>query len=132
VLRDCVTKLPVFRDETIKLGDLFERHDGIRQHVKAYLQNLVWHRWDKVCPLYKFGLRVALPGVGPFEEAMVKRHDIVHRSGHDKAGQPVEVTREEIQGLCVAVLEFAADLERRLAHRFGDGESMLGGNAPNF
>ena len=129
-LRECVTKLPVFRDEPIKLGDVFNRHEGIREHVKAYLQNLVWHRWDKVGALYKTGLGVTLPGVKPFDEALVKRHDIVHRSGHDKAGQPVIVKREEIEALSVAVVEFAVELERRLADRFGDASS--GTTAPDF
>jgi len=130
VLRDSVANLPVFRDEPIKLGDVFKRHEGIREHVKAYLQNLVWHRWDRVGALYKAGLGVALPSVKPFDEALVKRHDIVHRSGHDKAGRPVTVTREEIDALCVAVVEFAVELEQRLASRFGDASSVVG--APDF
>lgn len=115
VLRDVITKLPVFRDDKIKLGDIFERYDGLKIHVKTYLQNLVWHRWEKVTPLFRDGLGVALPSTKVFENALVKRHDIVHRSGHDKEGVAIHVTTTEIDDLCTRIVEFAVEVDARLA-----------------
>ena len=116
-LHDFVTKLPVFRDEQIHLGDLFKRQQGLKDHVKGYLQNLVWHRWDKVVPLFRDGLGIELQSMKPFREALVKRHDIIHRSGHDKGGTPIEVTSEEIRELCSKIEALAVDVDERLAAR---------------
>jgi len=106
-LRDCVTRLPAIRDEQIKLGDVFKRHESIRAHVKGHLQNTVWHRWDKVSAIYKSGLGIILPSVKVFDDALIKRHDIVHRSGRTKDGTEVDVTNTEIEDLSRAVDRFA-------------------------
>lgn len=130
VLRSIVTKLPLFRDEELKLGDIFDRHKGLRDHVKGYLQNLVWHRWDKVAPLYKLGIGIAkLPSFKPLEDAMEKRHDIVHRSGHNKDGEPVAVVADEIEDLCQAIVRFAKEIDDQLAER---GRLVSGAHAADF
>lgn len=116
-LRDMVTKIPKFRDEPIKLGEVFDRQASLKSHVQGYLQNVVWHRWDQVAPLFKIGLGIELDSTKVFQEALVKRHDIVHRSGHDKSGMPVTVSIKEIQDLCAAVETFCAAIELRLAQK---------------
>jgi hypothetical protein len=119
-LRDLVTGLPVFREEKIALGDLFVRHAGLKGHVKGYLQNLVWHRWDKVAPIFKHALGVQLPGTKEFQGPLLKRHDIVHRSGIDKSGTPVAVAIEEISDLCAKIEAFGQELDSRIKDRDPD------------
>jgi len=131
VLHDFITRLPVFRDEQIKLGDLFKRQKGLKDHVKGYLQNLVWHRWDKVVPLYRDGLGVNLRSMKPFDAALVKRHDIVHRSGHDKTGSPIAVSIEDIHELCSKIEAFAVDVDKHFSTR-GDNDLSDGAQAPDF
>jgi hypothetical protein len=116
-LRGLVTGLPAFRQEKMPVADLFKRHERIKDHVRGYLQNLVWHRWDKVAQVFKHALSVQLPSTRPFEAALFKRHDIVHRSGHDKTGAPIAVTADEIANLCREVEEFAVELDSRIADR---------------
>ncbi len=130
-LRDFVTKLPVFSQEPIKLGDLFERQAGLKAHVMGHLQNMVWHRWDKVVPIFRIGLGITLPSMKPFEPALIKRHDIVHRSGHDKDGTPINVTPTEIEELCVRVETFAEAVDALLAPRGAPG-TLPGSDAPDF
>lgn len=60
-LRGCVTKLPVIRDLPVKLGEVFDRHEGILDYVMGHLQNTIWHRWDKVRPIYRDGLGIKPP-----------------------------------------------------------------------
>ncbi len=117
-LEGCVTKLPAIRDEQIKLGDVFERHASIRAHVKGHLQNSVWHRWDKVGAIYKSGLGITLPSVKVFDDALVKRHDIVHRSGRTKDGEEIDVTNLEIETLSRAVEQFAEVVSELAKKRF--------------
>lgn len=116
-LRNMVTRLPALKDEPITLGSIFDQYDGLKGRVKGYLQNLVWHRWEKVAQLFKFGLDVKLPSVRPFEEALIKKHDIVHRSGHDKEGNSIAVVVADVAALSAAIQGFADEVNQRLAAR---------------
>ncbi len=117
VLKSVATKLPALKDEPIKLGDIYVRYEGLKSHVTGYLQNLVWHRWEKVAPLFKLGLDIALPTAKPLEAAMIKRHDIVHRSGHDKNGVAITLTVAEINSLCDEIEKFAQSIDQQLSSR---------------
>lgn len=65
----------------MKLGDVFDRHASIPVHDMGHLRNTISHRWNKVGAIYKCGLGITLPSVEVFDNTLVKRHDIVHRSG---------------------------------------------------
>ncbi|WP_260429681.1 hypothetical protein [Burkholderia cepacia] len=127
-LQDIVTKLQVFSDAPMKLGEIFTRHDKLREHVLGYLQNLVWHRWDSVMPIFQRGLGVRLPSVKPFEPALLKRHDIVHRCGRTKSGERVTVTLAEIDLLFREIEKFAIEVNQMLSVRTVPGHPD---SAPN-
>lgn len=116
-LQDIVTKLQVFRDAPMKLGEIFTRHSKLREHVLGHLQNLVWHRWESVMPIFQLGLGIRLPSVKHLEPALLKRHDIVHRCGRTKEGEPVTVTLMEIGELFGEIEKFAVEVHRLLAGR---------------
>jgi len=117
VLRNIVTKTPSLKDQSFKLGEIFDRRENIKEIVRGYLQNLVWHRWEKVSPLLKFGLEIEPPSFKFFVDILIKRHDIVHRSGHDKLGNPITVTREDISKLCMEIEKFAEEIDQKLKNR---------------
>lgn len=110
-----ITKLPVFRDRQMKLGDIYSMHEKLKAEVKAHMQHLVWHRWEDVAPLIKNGLEIEFPSVRQFIEPTKKRHDIVHRSGQDVDGNAVVITADDVRDLADKVLEFANELDRRIA-----------------
>jgi hypothetical protein len=112
-----VTKIQVFRDQPLKLGQIFEKRETLKNEIKAYLQNLVWHQWNKVAPLFTLGLGIDSPGFKQFEGALIKRHDIVHRSGFSKTGERVNVDVAEIEALCEQILRFANEVNETLANR---------------
>jgi hypothetical protein len=117
VIRNIVTKIEVFRDKEMKLGEIFTRHTNLKGEIKGYLQNLVWHNWKSVSPLFKLGLEINIPSFKQFDEALVKRHDIVHRSGLTKVGWPIAVSIIEINELCEQVKIFAAAVNKALDER---------------
>ncbi|MEX5748921.1 hypothetical protein [Massilia sp. X63] len=123
-LQDIVTKHKAFSEQPMLLGDIYKKLDSIKDMVKAYLQNLVWHRFDVVAPLMAHGLRVKLPSFKPFIDAVIKRHDIVHRSGFSKTGEPITVSRAEIKTLIGTIRAFADELEHALSVR--NYEDMYG------
>jgi hypothetical protein len=112
-----VTKIQAFRDQPLKLGDIFEKRQTLKNDIKAYLQNLVWHQWNKVAPLFTLGLEIDSPGFRQFEGALIKRHDIVHRSGFSKTGERVNVDVAEIEALCEQIIRFAEEINEKLANR---------------
>jgi hypothetical protein len=123
-----VTKIPAFRDQPLKLGQIFEKQESLKNDIKAYLQNLVWHRWDKVAPLFRLGLEIDLPSLKQFDDALTKRHDIVHRSGFTKERELITVDVAEIEALCEQILSFAVAINVKLSSRaariaFGDPSS---------
>lgn len=116
-LESIVANVQHFKETNLKLSEVFDAHRDIETTVKAYLQGLVWHRWDKVAPLIKFGLRIAPPSFKPFVAPLVKRHDIVHRSGHDQYGRTVLITSDDLHQLNSAVKFFAQRVEELIAAR---------------
>ena len=119
VMKNIVTHIPVFRDQPLKLGQIFEKREALKNDIKAYLQNLVWHQWNKVAPLFTLGLEIDIPGFKQFEGALIKRHDIVHRSGFTKTGERVDVNVVEIETLCDQIIRFASEVNNKLAIRKG-------------
>jgi hypothetical protein len=119
-LRAFVTGLGKFRQEKIALADIFKQMEDLKARAKGHLQATVWHRWDHVAPIYRAALGVRLPSVEQFETVLEKRHDIVHRSGHDKDGVALQITDGEITALATTVEEFAVELEKRIEERNSD------------
>lgn len=110
-----ITKLPVFRDRPMKLGDIYEMTAKLEAEVRAYMQRMVWHRWDDVARIVETGLDLEIPSLRAFKEPTQKRHDIVHRSGHDMEGNPIEVSDDEVRALVGHVMDFANELDGLIA-----------------
>ena len=114
ILKNFVTKVPEFRDKKITLGEIYDQYDGLKDHVKGVLQKTTWHNWNKVVPMYRDGLGVEVGDPGVFEGSIIKRHDIVHRSGHNNDGNPVSVSVSDIKILHEKVTEFARRIDKQL------------------
>ena len=110
VLRNIVTTLPDMKEVPIKLGDIFGHYAGLRERVKGYLQNIVWHRWDKVAQLFAYGFGFKMPSFKPFDDALVRRHHIVHRSGFDQDGVAVVITHADVVKLAGLIDGFAQEV----------------------
>ncbi|WP_408952953.1 hypothetical protein [Lysobacter sp. Hz 25] len=113
-VQNLITKHPAFRERSFKLGEIYELPTKLVGEVKAYMQNLVWHRAEQVGALFKYGLSINL-GYRGFEDAIKKRHDIVHRSGNDVNGKPIVVTDSEIMDLATKVKVFAEEVDGKIA-----------------
>jgi hypothetical protein len=122
VLRRVVTNIEALSSKKMTLGEVYKRHEGLLEEVKGYLQNLVWHRWERVKPLFEKGLGISMPSVKPFVAATQKRHDIVHRSGQDKQQQAVVVTEEEVNSLLAEIEAFCQTVSNRVAEKLDPHE----------
>ncbi len=117
VVASIVTDHPKFRDQKINLGEIFQVHAALEKQVKAHLRKVVWHREDDVVPLFKHGLGIEL-GFHRFKDEITIRHDIVHRFSMDSNGDPIQVEEEDVQNLAKKVVQFANEVDEKIADRF--------------
>ncbi|QTK40640.1 hypothetical protein [Xanthomonas citri] len=127
-VRNLIKEHSLFKDRKIPLGSIFEVYESVGIQVKSHMQRMTWHRWDEAKSLIEHGLGVESPSFIPFEAPTQKRHDIVHRLGHNVDGIPINITVEEVQSLAGEVQRFAAELHQLIDHaktpsdeRFEDG-----------
>lgn len=119
-LRTLVATNSDFETKTLRLSTIFTRLEGINKEVEAYLQNVIWHRLDKVKPMMEKGLNIKLPEIGDLMREVLMRHDIVHRGGRNKDGMTVTASANDVHRAVAAVRAFADAIERELAGRYID------------
>lgn len=81
--------------------------------IQAQLRDIIYHKLGQVKQLYKATFNIDLGEIGPLMKAIQRRHDIVHRNGHDKEGRIVEITKEDVQQLITMVSNFITNIENQ-------------------
>ena len=118
VFRRFVTGCEEFQKQKLKLSEILDHMDSLQDDVNEYLQNLIWHRLDKVAPLMKTSLDVSTPSIEPLMKHIIVRHDIVHRGGKTTDGQNVVVSADSLQSLRADILTFVDAIEEQLADQY--------------
>lgn len=105
VFKRFVSNCSEFKKEKLPLSTIFNRLDVLKDQVDQYIQKAVWHRLDRVMPLFSSSLDIERPEIDQLMGYIVIRHDIVHRGGITKEGSHVEVTLDKLAELrhCVIV-----------------------------
>jgi hypothetical protein len=112
VLRRHVENNLDLQKEKIRVADVYRYSDTMASRVKTQLLGLIWHNLPKVQEMYlaTFGQDIKNV-IKPLHEAIKVRHDIVHRNGLTRDGQPVEVTEDTITQVLSNIRAVAALLE---------------------
>lgn len=117
-LRKFLESSPEFKQRTVPYSDIYKAADAAREETKKHLLNVVWHNIGKVVGMYRETLGVDFGGkLAEVAKAIPKRHDIVHRNGRDKDGNPVNVTKDDVSKLIAAVKELAQYINGQLDPR---------------
>jgi hypothetical protein len=122
-LRMLVATNKDFQSKSLQLSAIFERMENLKQEVDTYLQELVWHRLDKVKPLIESGLKINVTEIGDLMGEVLVRHDIVHRGGRTKKGEPVSVSGNDVRRIVKMVSTFADEIETELNRRYPEQPS---------
>ena len=125
VLRKFVVNCQEFKKQKLNLSEIFDRMDKLEEDVENYLQQLIWHRLDKVIPLMSETLDIPRPSIEKLMQHILLRHDIVHRSGKDKDGYVLTISINELNELQKEVVTFIDQIEAMLRKRFPDQFSDL-------
>ncbi|KAA3533376.1 hypothetical protein [Pseudomonas savastanoi] len=118
VFRDLVSSIEEFQKAKLSVSDIFNEMEGLHARLEKYLQDLVWHRFEKVRSLMKLGLKITIPDIGFLMREVETRHDIIHRGGRDKEGRAVVLTGQQVNDITDKVKNFASHIEQELAQRF--------------
>ena len=99
-LRKFVETTPEFQTEKIALSDVFKASEEIEKKTRAHLLELVWHRFEKVKPMFRDTLAIEFPSdMGELFKAVLIRHDLVHRNGKTKNGTEHVLNEDAIEKL---------------------------------
>jgi len=102
-MRRFVESTPEFKNRKVSLSDVFSAHETIKDDVKTHLLDVVWHRLDKVEPMFRDTLDVNFPSdMKELHKAIFVRHDCVHRSGKTKDGEEHVLDEGDIKSLLSA------------------------------
>ncbi|NAO97210.1 hypothetical protein FRY77_14510 [Halomonas sp. MG34] len=122
VLRKFVESNPEFKKQNFCLSEVFIKHDRIESDVKDYLLGLMWHNIKKIKPMYKSTLEVSFPSdLSNIFQAVIQRHNLVHRGGKNKDGEIILVTDDELNELIVEAEIFINHVDEQI-NRYDEQE----------
>jgi hypothetical protein len=112
LFRRFVETTPDFQAQKVPLSAIFKATDEIEQRVKMYLAEFVWHRLDRVGPMFQDTLGVRFPSnMEELFKAILWRHDFVHRNGRTMNGEQRTVDENDIKNLVKAVESLVSYIE---------------------
>lgn len=109
------------KNASIKLSEIHKNPNIVREKAREYLAGLLYHNLAKISAIYALSLGVSIfPDAGlkaRLMKAVATRHDIVHRNGKDKLGNPVNVDTTTVVGVLDDVRAFAAHIHNEVSKR---------------
>jgi len=103
---------PDFQQQKFPLSKIFEVQKGLENQVKQYLVDVVWHHLARVMSMFRDVLGIEFPNdMGELFNAVLIRHDIVHRNGKKKDGTEHNLKPSDIEALIVIVEKLVKHIE---------------------
>jgi hypothetical protein len=100
LLRRFIETTPEFKSRKFSLSEVFSVHESIKKDAETHLVEVVWHRLDKVAPMFRDTLGVSFPAdMSELYKALIVRHDCVHRNGKTKEGQEHVLSDRHVKDL---------------------------------
>ena len=112
--RLCLTD-PQLKDLKFDIGDLLNKENLIEDYVSKHLNDIIFHRVDKIKNMFKSVLDHDFGDIGWFGRAVKIRHDCVHRAGITKERESINVKDNEISELIDNAKSLVENLEKTLS-----------------
>lgn len=81
------------------LKDIYLHHGELKKTVAAHLKSQIFHKMDKVKPMFESVLGFKFGDISWLFKAIIVRHHCVHRAGYDMNGNKVTISAESIRDL---------------------------------
>ena len=114
LLQKLVESDPELGKRKFTLKEIYQTHENLKIIIASYLKGLIFHRLDKIKPMYKMVMGIDFGDISWLFEAVKIRHDCVHRAGYDKEGEKVSITKDSILKLSNKCDNFCENIARRI------------------
>jgi hypothetical protein len=104
-----------FKDVKFTITELTDDPESIKKYVAEYLYKFIFHRIDKVKPLFKMVFDYDLKEIGWLSKAIQIRHDCVHRAGITQNNSLLDIDNTEIDDLIKHSIDFSRSLFSHLS-----------------
>lgn len=105
---------PEFGKRKLSLKDIYQESEQIKNTVEIYLKSLIFHDLQKIKPMYMSVLNYDFGNISWLFQAVLKRHDCVHRAGYEKDGEKVNINRDDVIDLIINCKILAANLDSHI------------------
>ncbi|ELB2078747.1 hypothetical protein QNZ73_004760 [Vibrio parahaemolyticus] len=111
LIRKVVETSPEFKNQKFDLSEIYNKYSNLESLVAEYLVNIIYHNLSKVSQIYRSVLGVEFPKkLSAIYKAITIRHDIIHRNGKDKNGQPIILEKADVHQLLSDIRTFVAEV----------------------
>jgi len=108
------TNLEHFRRK-LELREIFNEKDNLNETAKkVMLDNIMYHNLPAVSNIYHHTFEIEFPPIDTIYAYVRQRHDLVHRNGKTKEGEPIELDEDAIAALIVDMTEFVDAIAEKL------------------
>lgn len=90
---------PEIGKKELTLKEIYKEHENIKTIVAKYLKGLIFHRLNKIKPMYKSVLGVDFGNISWLFKAIELRHHCAHRAGYDNDGNKIQISKSDIEAL---------------------------------
>lgn len=112
--RKLVETDPEFSKRKFTLREIYEKQSTLKVIVSTYLKDLIFHDLKKVKPMYGEVLGHEFSDLSWLFEAVIVRHDCVHRAGYDKEGNKADISKDSINRLLCEVTDLSNQIEETI------------------
>lgn len=105
---------PEFSKMKFTLKEIFQKQESLKLTVATYLNNLIFHKIDKIKPMYKNVLDHDFGDIKWLFEAIELRHHCVHRAGFDKDGNKVILSADSIRILVTSASYLVESIDDKI------------------
>lgn len=127
LMRRFIETTPEFQNEKVPVSEVFVLIEKIEKRAHEYLMDVVWHHLERVKPMYKDTLGIEFPkDRKDLFQAILVRHDIIHRNGKTKKGKEHEILQDDVRKLISIVEDFVCKIDGQLSSLKSNESSRLG------
>lgn len=103
-----------FDKQNIAISGFYDFADKSDDFAKKAMLDVIYHHLPKVAGMYEDTFSIKFPAFGEIYKAVLKRHDLIHRSRKDKDGKEVVVNAAMITKLIKDVREFITEIDDQI------------------
>jgi hypothetical protein len=112
--RNFIGTHPEFKKQKFELREIYKEYDKLEETAKRVMLDTIYHNLPTVSQMFADTFKIEFPPIKEVYELVLKRHDLVHRNGKTKEGNPVDTDEEAIKDLMEKVTKFIDEVATKL------------------